>query len=70
MIDGKSADLSGLPKDVQCAIREHCYSREEINRAFALAMDHGKSAIAPQGAACADCGSPNTRSNTQVNATV
>lgn len=39
MIDGKSADLSGLPKDVQRAICEHRYGREEINRAFALAMD-------------------------------
>jgi len=45
---GKSADLSGLPKDVQRAIREHRYSREEINRAFVLAMDQGKSAVTPK----------------------
>lgn len=37
MIDGKSVDMSGLPKAVQRSIREHRYSREEINRAFAQA---------------------------------
>ena len=37
MIAGKSVDMSGLPKTVQRSIREHRYSREEINRAFAQA---------------------------------
>jgi hypothetical protein len=37
MIDRKRTDMSGLPEAVQRSIREHRYTREEINRAFAAA---------------------------------